>query len=96
MTVFVDQEAAERRYREQLLDPRWKRLRQQILHRDGCQCRVCGSAEALQVHHRQYHVFRYSGDWKAPWQYPARLLVTLCARCHAAGHAEYRVPIKQL
>jgi hypothetical protein len=29
-----------------------------------------------------------------PWEYPDRLLVTLCESCHQKGHKVFNVPIK--
>ena len=80
-------------YRRQLLDDRWRRRRDVILTRDGSRCRCCGGIHQLQVHHRQYHVDAVTGAWKAPWEYEDRLLVTLCERCHSAGHQQYRIPV---
>lgn len=80
-------------YRQQLYDPRWRSLRDEILQRDGYRCRSCGSPHGLQVHHRQYHVWRKTGAWKKPWEYSPRLLVSLCDRCHESGHKQYQVPI---
>lgn len=91
MTV-IETTAAEQ-YMEQLLDPRWRALRQEIIERDAGRCRSCGREDSLQVHHRQYHVIGFSGVWKKPWEYEASLLVTLCQRCHEAGHGQYQVPI---
>lgn len=93
MTTTNDTETARRQYAEQLSDPRWLQLRQRILQRDGHTCRHCRSNTALQVHHRQYHVHSTSGIWKAPWQYKADLLITLCERCHETGHATYTIPV---
>lgn len=39
-------------YLEYLRTPEWKAKQQQILERDGHRCRVCDSAEQLNVHHR--------------------------------------------
>jgi len=46
-------------------------LRGEILERDGHQCRACGSADRLHVHHRKPGV--NDGAW----------LITVCAGCHA-------------
>jgi 5-methylcytosine-specific restriction endonuclease McrA len=84
---------AAKAYKEQLYDPRWRLLREKVLQRDGHRCRSCGSGGGLQVHHRQYHVQATSGAWKKPWEYEQRLLVSLCERCHQAGHRQYQVPV---
>jgi hypothetical protein len=48
--------------------------RDAVLERDGRCCRVCGVARQLAVHHRRPGVHR------------RRLLITLCAACHARVH----------
>lgn len=64
-------------YQKKFLDPRWQKKRLDILNRDNFSCQRCGNAEkTLHVHHRHY----LSG--KEPWDYPAKLLVTLCEECH--------------
>ena len=80
-------------YRRQLWDDRWRQRREVIMTRDQGRCRCCGSTLQLQVHHRQYHVDAVTGAWKAPWEYADNLLVTLCERCHQAGHARFKVPV---
>lgn len=84
------------KYREGLQDSRWRKKRDQVLERDGHQCRSCGKRESLHVHHRQYHRERASGEWKQPWEYELRLLVTLCDTCHSEGHRQYPIPIKEV
>jgi 5-methylcytosine-specific restriction endonuclease McrA len=61
-------------------------LRGEILERDGHQCRACGSAVRLHVHHRKPGV--NDRDW----------LITVCAGCHARLHrlAALRVWIPEL
>jgi 5-methylcytosine-specific restriction endonuclease McrA len=66
-------------YRAMLRDPRWQRVRLRVFERDGWSCQHCGATrKELQVHHVQY-----IWAWK-PWEYPMRLLVTLCVDCHRA------------
>jgi len=84
------------KYKEGLLDLRWRKLRMWILERDSHRCRSCRSSESLQIHHRQYHRESGSGEWKKPWEYDPRLLVTLCATCHREGHKQYSIPIKDI
>lgn len=62
-------------YKENLLDKRWKEKREQIVRRDGNQCKNCQSEYNLQVHHCYY-------DSKEPWEYEDQSLVTLCQKCH--------------
>ncbi len=61
-------------------------LRADILERDGHQCRACGSAEHLHVHHRK------PGVNERNW------LITVCAACHARLHrfAVIRIWIPEL
>lgn len=76
-------------YADKLKDPRWQRLRLEILERDGFKCRWCYSEDkTLHVHHKYY----ISG--REPWQYPPEAYLTLCLDCHdlmkADGALEYR------
>ena len=58
-------------------DPRWQRLRLEIMQRDGFACVACGDDRStLHVHHMEYH-----GDL---WNTPHGELQTLCESCHAA------------
>ena len=79
-------------YGASLLDPRWKIRRQEILKRDEFQCAYCGTDQALQVHHRQYHFSKKLNAFLEPWEYPDHLLQTVCKHCHQRGHRMYRVP----
>ena len=79
-------------YEELLRTPQWKIKREKILRRDNYKCRCCGSSLYLQVHHRQYHSCRSTGEKKAPWVYEDRYLVTLCSSCHKRGHQTYQIP----
>jgi hypothetical protein len=64
-------------YSEKLRDPRWQKKRLEILERDGWTCRECFDTEStLVVHHRKYL------PGKDPWDYPEKLLITLCEGCH--------------
>lgn len=83
-------------YYQALEDPRWKRLRIAILERDGRHCKLCHSTIELQVHHRQYHRYKTSGEWLKPWEYHPIYLVALCATCHMQGHSDYSIPIKDI
>lgn len=76
--------AAKSAYSAKLLDPRWQKLRLQILERDGWACRICFSDSlTLHVHHAIYS----DGE---PWGVPASWLVTLCFECHEKEHEEFR------
>jgi hypothetical protein len=68
-------------YSEQLKDPRWQKLRLEIMDRDGFACKTCGRKNrTLNVHHKRY----IKGN--APWEYAAVDLVTLCEKCHKCVH----------
>jgi 5-methylcytosine-specific restriction endonuclease McrA len=83
-------------YGAELLDPRWKIKRKEILNRDNNQCVICHSNRNLQVHHRQYHFSRSLNKFKKPWEYENRLMITLCESCHQKGHRLYKVPVKYI
>jgi 5-methylcytosine-specific restriction endonuclease McrA len=63
------------------LDPlSYKRLRYQVLRRDGWRCQFCGTMSNLEVHHREFR--SHSGaDLEEN-------LFTLCATCHARMHCQ--------
>jgi hypothetical protein len=64
-------------YSEKLKDPRWQKIRLQIMGRDGFICTECGDdSSPLHVHHHYYE------KGKAPWDYPDDALTTLCETCH--------------
>jgi len=73
--------------------PEWSVKRETILKRDGSRCLNCGSTHNLQVHHRQYHTSSKTGDFRRPWDYKDKYLVTLCLDCHQAGHKYFKVPV---
>jgi len=73
-------------YEDQLKDKRWKDRRMEILVRDRGRCVKCGTPHNLQVHHRKY----ISG--RQPWEYPDKLLVTLCRTCHERAEGIYPWP----
>jgi hypothetical protein len=68
-------------YSERLKDPRWQKLRLEVMQRDGFQCSECTRNDVhLNVHHKRYQ------RGHAPWEYPSDELVTLCEVCHEAVH----------
>lgn len=71
----------ESKYSKKLRDPRWQKMRLQIMGRDSWACILCGDATStLNVHHEYYqHGFN-------PWDYPAESLLTLCEACHELNH----------
>lgn len=75
-----------------LFHPNWKARRREILQRDMHRCVHCHSDGDLQVHHRQYHFLAGEQKYRLPWDYPDRLLITLCETCHSKGHSKFKVP----
>lgn len=80
-------------YSDLLRSAQWQEKRKQILKRDKFRCCNCGSSSGLEVHHRQYQIFKHTGSFLKPWSYKDNNLVTLCARCHKVGHKKYKVPV---
>lgn len=78
-----------------LFRPEWRARREQIINRDKV-CVICRSNENLQVHHRQYHFVVRDNNFRLPWEYEDRLLITLCEPCHKKGHSQYKVPTVNL
>lgn len=56
----------------------FQRVRRDVLARDGHRCQMCGTPNALHVHHRQP---RAHGGQNNPSN-----LVTLCRTCHGKVH----------
>jgi 5-methylcytosine-specific restriction endonuclease McrA len=52
----------------------WTEIREQVLARDGKQCRVCGKGGRVEVHHIR--------PWKPGMAHELPNLITLCAACH--------------
>jgi hypothetical protein len=75
-----------------LKSPKWIEKRKIILARDNNKCRCCGATTGLHVHHRQYHVNKQTGNFQLPWKYQNKYLITLCDKCHTAGHSKFKVP----
>lgn len=64
-------------YSEKLRDPRWQKMRLEVMQRDEWKCKRCGDkTKTLNVHHRWYEF------GNEPWDYPLECLVTLCEDCH--------------
>lgn len=74
--------AENKKYFEKLKDPRWQRLRLEILQRDDFACQNCGTnTETLHVHHLNYTGYN-------PWNAPSEDLITLCEECHETESKE--------
>jgi 5-methylcytosine-specific restriction endonuclease McrA len=80
-------------YAKKLTDIRWKSKRIQIKNRDNNKCVNCGNTKYLNIHHRQYHFVLALNQYKNPWDYPEDVLITLCSKCHQAGHMKFKIPI---
>ena len=91
--MLHNQGYTELEYGQLLSLPQWDAKRKQILRRDNKMCRSCGSKTSLQVHHRQYHIVKSTGKFKDPWSYDETQLITLCTKCHEAGHHNYKIPV---
>lgn len=64
-------------YSEKFKDPRWQKMRLQVLERCQWKCIQChDKASTLHVHHVYYMAGR------DPWEYPSASMVALCAKCH--------------
>jgi hypothetical protein len=67
-------------YAQKLKDPRWQKVRLQVMERDEFACSCCGDSEnTLFVHHGYYAANT------EPWEYPLSSLHTLCESCHKAA-----------
>lgn len=76
-------------YSEKLKDPRWQKVRLQVLNRDEFTCQHCGDTEAtLHVHH-----LSYNGE---PWEAENHLLITLCEVCHTDETSDLKLQEKKL
>lgn len=64
-------------YSEKLRNPRWQKMRLQVLERDDWTCQWCGATDkTLVVHHLYYK------RGAEPWEYPIESLLTVCDECH--------------
>lgn len=86
----VELKESDYNYEDLLTDPRWISKREKILRRDRHQCQWCHRTDHLQVHHKVYNSI--GGKMVAPWDYPDKVLMTLCDDCHKKYHQKYRVP----
>lgn len=78
-----DKEKAKSEYSQKLRDPRWQKLRLEVMQRDEFTCQYCfDSTTTLNVHHTYYDC---GAD---PWDYPPESLITLCEACHESETAQ--------
>jgi 5-methylcytosine-specific restriction endonuclease McrA len=61
----------------------WVRVRNMAKHRDKYKCKVCGSANRLEVHHLE--------DWSNNRfkRFQLSNLITLCRKCHRDYHVNF-------
>ena len=65
-------------YYEKLRDPRWQKMRLQVMERDKFRCASCGREDVtLNVH----HAVPYRKGCE-PWEYELDELTTFCEDCH--------------
>jgi hypothetical protein len=76
---------ARQEYSEKLRDPRWQRMRTEVMQRTDFKCEDCGADDrTLNVHHSFY-------EWGLePWDYPIESLHCLCEECHKRAQALYK------
>jgi hypothetical protein len=68
-------------YFQKLRDPRWQKMRLQVMERNEFCCEMCGdSTSTLNVHHKAYFKDR------EPWDYLIEQLSCLCEGCHEQNH----------
>jgi 5-methylcytosine-specific restriction endonuclease McrA len=73
--------ADKKSYWQLLRDPRWQRMRLEVMERANFECEICGGADdTLNVHHKIYR------KGAAPWEYQAHELQCLCEGCHETFH----------
>ena len=77
-------------YDKYLHKTKWKKKRLKILRRDKFRCTVCGTKDALVIHHAYY--FK---KFVPPWDYPNRALLTLCENCHYEYHIHHEIEYKE-
>jgi hypothetical protein len=70
-------------YSEKLKDPRWQKLRLEVMNRENFRCEDCGGGKlTLHVHHNYY------APGRNPWEYPTASLSCLCEACHKQRSAD--------
>ncbi len=70
-------------YSEKFKDPRWQKLRLELLNEGEWTCESCGAeTKSLNVHHKFY---RKKAD---PWDYANEDFKILCEDCHRDIHIE--------
>ena len=68
-------------YADLLKDPRWQRLRLEVMDRAGFKCELCGNGKLeLNIHHKRYRA------GAKPWEYELPELLCICLDCHQKLH----------
>jgi hypothetical protein len=68
-------------YSKKLLDPRWQKLRLEVMQANDFCCEKCGNGDStLHVHHKAYFKDH------EPWDYYPEQLAVLCENCHESMH----------
>jgi hypothetical protein len=68
-------------YFEKLRDPRWQKMRLEVMQNKEFCCEICGDSKStLNVHHKVYFKDRN------PWEYLPQQLACLCESCHEQDH----------
>jgi len=73
-------------YFDLLKDPRWQRLRLELMQRANFSCQECGAKDKMLTVHHGYYEFEMR-----PWEYPAESLHCLCEECHECAQQSYRL-----
>ncbi len=68
-----------------LQDPRWQKMRFNVLRRAHGRCEKCGQKAKLQIHHK-YYTKGKNGRFRQPWDYPLSSLIAVCRPCHVKLH----------
>jgi hypothetical protein len=68
-------------YFQKLRDPRWQKMRLEVMQKNEFCCEICGDSKStLNVHHKVYFKDR------DPWEYLPEQLSCLCESCHEENH----------
>jgi hypothetical protein len=70
-------------YQEYLQSPEWKKIREEVVARDGERCLICSADGTDKENGLEVHHWRYADDWAND---NADNCVTLCADCHRDRH----------
>lgn len=78
-------------YAEKLKDPRWQKMRLQVLEMNDWTCQYCGDKEkTLHAHH-----ICYNNVTRNPWDVDIYALLCLCENCHKVEHLKNLTPLEK-